>query len=347
MGNKSVLIKRRVRINIGVAMLAAIALVATLSSQTYAQSASTSTSTTTAATTANVLKVSPLRSDISIAAGSSKTVQITVINPTSNAINVSPIENDFTSGDEAGTPAIILDANTFAPTHSLKRFMTKVPDVVVPAGGSKTISVLITVPRTAQAGGYFGAIRLAPTDPDTGGQVNLSANVASIILLTVPGALTEKLNLTNFEIQQNGKSSSSVFRTPDNIEAYIRFENKGNVQTGPFGKISVKQGSKVVYEADFNTKDPRDVILPDGARRWSVPLKSIGKFGHYTVSATLTYGQNNQTVQVTKSFWVIPMYIIIAAIAAVVIVIGIIVGVILYLRSSRHARRRGRGRRRY
>ena len=324
------LVKERIRKSIGLAVVAAFAFAVLLSSQSSAQSVNNST---------NVIKISPVRSDIQIAPGETKTVQVTVSNLTSAPITVAPVQNDFVSGDESGTPALILDANEFAPTHSLKRFMQPIKNVTIPAQKSVTIEVVIKVPAGTQAGGYFGAIRFAPTIPGSGGQVNLNPNAASLILLTVPGPVTEKLDLTDFKIQQSGKDGN-FFNTSDAISALIRFENKGNIQEGPFGKITVKNFGKVVSSTDFNAASPRDQILPDAARRWDVPFNDLGSFGHYTVSATLTYGQKNQTIDVTTSFWIIPQIAIIIAIAALLLIIGLIVFLIFFIRKRRRQNRR-------
>jgi hypothetical protein len=328
-----VLVKQRIQTNIRVLIATVVVFVLSVvfSSQTFAQ-------TTTGA--ANVLKVSPVRSDIEVLPGGRKVIQVTVTNVTGAPITLKPIENDFVSGDERGTPALILDANTYAPTHSLKRFMTPLANITIPAKQSKTIDVVITVPKGAQAGGYFGAIRFAPTTPDGGGQVNLSGSVASLMLLTVPGDTIEKLNMTEFKVIQDGKSGS-YFQNPNDLQATVRFQNQGNVQIGPFGKLSIKQGDKVVYETDFNNKDQRDMILPDGARRWDIPLKKIGNFGNYTVSAIFTYGKKNQTIEVSQSFWIIPTSVIVATVAGVVALIGLIVGIWLFLRSYRRRVLRG------
>lgn len=284
-----------------------------------------------AANAPNVMSISPLRTDITIAPGASKQVPITVINPTSSAVVLTPIENDFVANGDTGTPSLILNANQYAPTHSLKRFMTPLSDITVPAKGGKTVNVTITVPKDAQAGGYFGAVRFAPSAAASGGQVNLSANVASIILLTVPGPTVEKLNLTDFDIQQNGHSGTN-FRTPDNLQAFVRFQNVGNLQEAPFGTIAVTQGNKTIYEYSFNNTQPRDMVLPDSARSWTIPLKNIGSFGEYTVTATLAYGKNNQTVEATRTFWVVPWSVIIGGIVAIVVLIALIVGIWLFLR---------------
>lgn len=326
------LVTRRVQTNVRTVLISvaslAVAVILLAGSHTVAAAENN---------TANTLKVTPVRTDIEIPAGTSKTVATTVTNLTNAPITVRPIENDFIAGDERGTPALILDADKYASTHSLKRFMTPLADVTIPAGKSTTVNVVITVPKTAQAGGYFGAVRFAPTSPDGGGQVNLSASVASLILMTVPGEAVEKLNLTSFDIQQKG-ITGTYFNSSDDIQASVRFENKGSVQLGPLGKVSVKKGDKVIYDVDFNNKIPRDMILPDSARRWDIPLEKISGFGQYTVSGTFTYGKKNQTIEVTKSFWVIPQSVIIAAIVGLVVLIGLGVAIWLFLRNRKRRR---------
>lgn len=316
------LVKQRVKTNIHRVMLFAAAIVAApflVAGPVFAASA-------------NVLKVSPVRSDISIAPGASQTVQTTITNLTGGTITVRPLENDFIAGDERGTPALILDAEKYAPTHSLKRFMKPLADVTIPAKQAKTIDVVITVPKDALPGGYFGAVRFAPANPDDSGQVNLSASAASLILLTVPGNAVEKLDLTDFNVQQGGVTGT-FFQNPNDLQLAIRFQNKGSVQEGPFGQIAVKQGKKIVYTADFNTKDQRDMVLPDSARRWDVPLKKIGSFGKYDVIATFTYGKKNETIEVKKSFWVVPLSVIIGSVVGLLVLIGLIVGIIMFLKS--------------
>ena len=85
------------------------------------------------------------------------------------------------------------------------------------------------------------------------------------------------------------------------------------------------------------------MILPDSARRWDVPLKNIGSFGHYTVYATLTYGKSNQTIETSRSFWVIPWIVIIAAVAVVLLFLGIILAIILLIRRRKRRVRMGGG----
>lgn len=294
----------------------------------------------------NTLKISPVRTDLSIAPGKSGTVTVKVTNLTKAPMTIQSIQNDFVAGDERGTPALILDADAFAPTHSLKRFMVPIGNITIAPQAIQEVKLTINVPVDAKAGGYYGAVRFAPLAGDGSRNVNLNASVASLVLLTVPGETVEQLNLTNFNIMQ-GSKIDTIFQSANDLQLSFRMENKGNVQLGPFGQITVKQGDNVVYTYDFNIDDPRDMILSDSARRWDVPLKNIGSFGNYTVTALFTYGKNNQTLEVTKSFWVIPLSVILITVGTIVFLALLITAIVMFLRDykRRIISKHGRGRR--
>jgi len=279
---------------------------------------------------ANSMKISPLRTDIVVEAGESGTVEARITNLTSNTVVLQAILNDFVVGDENGTPSILLDENSYSPSHSLKRFMSPIGDITLAPGATKQVDVEIVVPADAQAGGYYGVVRFAPAS-SSGQPVDLNASVASLILLRVPGPIVEELTLTNFEVRQNGGSATN-FRTPDNLEILARFQNKGNVHVAPFGQVTVQKNGKVIYKSDFNQEDPKDEILPDSARRWQVPLKELGKFGKYTVTGTFGYGTQGKTINVEKTVWIVPTAYILGAIGGFILLIVAIGGAWFFLR---------------
>lgn len=328
---------------LGVAAIAVMALGAVSAVITGASQAAAIASTTKTVTNdANTLKISPVRTDLSIKPGQTGTVKMTITNLTGSPQTVQPIENDFIAGDENGTPALILDASKYAPTHSLKRFMQPIGNVTVPAHSTSNVMLSIKVPANAQAGGYFGAVRFTPVGANGNEQVNLSASAASIVLMTVPGALVEQLSLNQFTLTQNGSSVGSFLTGGKNVAVNFKFTNQGNVQVAPFGQIYVKRGDKVVYSSNFNQTDPRAMVLPDSARKWTVPLKDMSKFGHYTIGATFTYGTTNKSIDITKTIWVIPLAYIIGAVVALVILILIIVAIVYF--TKRRMRRGARAR---
>jgi hypothetical protein len=296
-------------------------------------SAATKTPTTTPVVSgdANSYRITPLRTNITINAGGSGQVPVGITNLTKATVTLQPIENDFVAAGENGQPALVIDPNSYAPTHSLKRFMVALPNITLAAGQTQNVTVTIKVPKTAQAGGYFGALRFAPATLN-GPAVAVGSSVASLILLTVPGPTVEQLTMTNFDVQQNGGSATN-FRTPNNLSLLLRFQNKGNLQEAPFGQVYVQKGKKVVYSYDFNQVEPKDQVLPDSARRWTIPLKGLGKFGKYTVGATFTYGTKGQTIEITKTVWIVPTVIIASIVGGIIVLAAIIVGLYMFLKS--------------
>ena len=303
--------------------------------------ASAATKSTTAPATSNAitntgnsLKVSPLRTDLQVQPGASGVAKVYVTNLTGKPIVLKAIENDFVAGDEKGTPSLILDPNSYAPSHSLKRFMQPISNITLgttTATATQEVDVRVVVPKSAQAGGYFGALRFAPAAAGNG-QVALSGGIASLILLTVPGPTVEQLTLTNFDVQQNGGSATN-FRTPKDLSLFLRFENKGNLQEAPFGQIYVQKGKKTLYTYNFNNAVPRQEILPDSFRRWTVPIKGMGKFGKYTVGAVISYGTKGQSIDITKTIWIIPSGYIIAFVVVILVLAALIIGGYVFLKS--------------
>jgi hypothetical protein len=240
----------------------------------------------------NAIRVSPVRTDLVINPGETRQINVTVENLTTAAAEYQAIINDFIAGSgEDGQPALILDADKFAPSHSLKRFIATIPHVTVPAGQSKDVKVAITVPKDAAGGGYFGAVRFAPASSgDPTKNVNIAASVGSLMLVKVPGDLVENMKLESFDVRTSEKanSGSSFFSTNKNLYAVSRFKNNGNVHEQPFGKVVLKKGSKVLQTIEINNSDPRGNVLPDSIRRFGVKLDKVGLWGKYTVEGDVT-----------------------------------------------------------
>lgn len=325
-----------------------VLLIAVAVPTTFAQSGGTvsnGSKTTGGQKPGDSLKISPLRSDITIKPGESQKVTVYVQNLNPVPITLKPINNDFIAGNkEDGTPDIILNENEFAPTHSLKRFMDPLPNITVGPGEKKAVDVTINVPRTAQAGGYYGALRFAPALPDGNSAVSVSGSVASLILLTVPGNLVENLTLKQFAVQQKGKESNR-FATNKDIEAVIRLENQGNVHVAPFGSVFVQKGKNIIYTAKINDKKPAGMVLPDSTRKWTIPVEKIGSFGKYKITAVISYGGSNNTMNVEKTIWIIPTIYIVGAIIALLLLIGLIVAIVMSLRAYKRRILRGARRR--
>ena len=277
----------------------------------------------------NGLRVSPVRTDATINPGQSQAIPITVTNVTSVTANLQAVVNDFVaSSDESGQPALLLNPNQFADSHSLKRYVEAIPAFSLQPGQQKTISINVVIPSNAAGGGYYGAVRFAPADSSDGKNqtVTLAGSVGTLILVKVPGDIKEQLNIASFDVR-SGDQASTFFTKNTGITAVIRFQNGGNIQEAPFGKILLKNRSgKTLAEYEVNNTDPRGNVLPDSIRKFPVSINKIGSFGEYKLEGNFGYGSSGQLLSASTTFYVIPIAAIIIFIAVVIILAFMIFG---------------------
>ncbi len=313
------MIQRRILTAVVVVMIAVSAVVPALKGTAFAAQ--------TSLVGGNALKISPVRQDLTMDPGTSKKLVVFITNVTSVTTTLHMAINDFVaSGDESGKPSVILDENQYAPTHSFKQFATPVKDFTLKGNETKEIDVAVNIPKTAPGGGYYGAIRFEPASASGDRSLNLSASVGSLVLLKVNGTITEKMTVASFDVQQN-KKSAFFFTSSKGLTNVVRFQNSGNVQLEPFGKVILKRFGKQVAEYEINNESPRGSVLPDSIRRFDTSLNKVSSFGKFTLSGNFGYGSSGQLVSASATFYVIPVTMIIligAAIVGLVILIFVL-----------------------
>jgi hypothetical protein len=274
----------------------------------------------------NGLRVSPVHTDLTITPGSSKTVDVYITNVTEQTTTFQVTINDFqASGDESGNPALLLNENQSSPAHSLRQFVPKLTDVTLKPNQQQDIKVPISIPANAPAGGYFGAVRFAASNTTSGNQnVSLSASVASLILVKVPGNYKEVMSIASLDTRTKDKIHS-IFTSNKDINGVVRFQNSGDIQEVPFGKMTVTNfRGKTVYTTEVNNGEAAGNVLPGSIRKFSVPLKNVSSFGRYTLRGDFGYGKG-QTVTATTNFYVIPIPVLIAVVLLILLVVVAII----------------------
>jgi hypothetical protein len=313
-------VKMRKLLGVGVPFLA-IAILLTLGP------ASAFASSTAIAST-NGYRISPVRTDLTINPGSSENVTVYLQNASSAVEHVQTLVNDFEPPtNESGDPALLLNGAT-APQHSLKQFTTIAnPTFTLEPNQQQAVNVLIKIPPTAPSGGYYGAIRFAPLGAGGNKNVNLSASVASLVLITVPGNLTEQLSIAGFGISQGSSDNThSFFLTNKNLQVITRFQNGGNVQEQPFGKIVLKRGSTELGTFAINNSSSPGNVLPDSIRLFSVKINKVGWFGKYKAEGNFGYGSKGQLLTAEATFYVIPVVVIVATVVVILVILFLIFG---------------------
>lgn len=294
----------------------------------------------------NGLRISPVRTDRTIQPGKSDTILVSVTNVTGGAASFQAIINDFVaSSDESGNPAIILDPTKFAPSHSLKRYVPKVAPITLQAGEEKQVPIVVDVPANAAAGGYYGAVRFAPASNSNAQntQVSLSGSVGSLILVKVPGDLKEQLSIAGIEVS-SGNNSGNFFTNNKNLNVAVRFQNQGNLQEAPFGKLLVRDRSnKILHTYEINKIVPPGNVLPDSIRKFIIPIQT-GSFGEYKIEGNFGYGGAGQLLSVATTIYIIPISLIIIFASLVVLLAAAIFGIprLLKAYNQRVLRRAGR-----
>lgn len=308
-------------------ILASVTILAT--SAIGASAATTTTNTTTLTGTGNALRISPVRTDLTINPGETKTIDVYVQNMSNAEIKLHGVINDFTAGkDESGTPNIILDEGKSAPVRSFKQYVSPISDFSVKPNEQHNVKVTIAIPKDADAGGYYGAVRFEPADADSGKTLSLTASVGSLVLVTVPGDLKEQANIASLDTRKidpktNKELPGSFFTDGKHLFGAVRIENTGNIQVQPFGKVLLKKSGKTLASYEINNTSPRGNVLPDSIRKFEFDVsKNVGAFGKYTLEANLGYGSKGELLTATKTFYIVPI--------PVMIIIGIVLLVILF-----------------
>lgn len=301
------------------------------------------TDTGTSSASANGYKISPVRTDLTINPGENKDVQVYVTNITEKTEDLQLLVNDFTTNSESGTPALFLN-NQSAPRHSLRQFITlSTKSFRLQPGEQKAVGVVITVPANAKAGGYFGALRVAPASLQGEKSVNLAASVASLILVTVPGNYTEQMAISSFDVLQDGHQRS-IFQSAKNLQVQARFKNTGDVQEQPFGKVNLLKGGKTLYSVEINNTKPKGNVLPDSIRKFTVDLKNLKGFGKYTLQGNFGYGSKGQLLSANTTFYIVPFSAILLGVILLAVLLFLIFGLPRIVRGhdQRVLRRAGR-----
>lgn len=316
------------KLNHIIVLVAGLALVL-LPARNYAQTPESSSG----------LQVSPTRSELTVNTGKSDSTVLSIKNITGGLITVRAEIDDFTP-DDTGTPRLLTNQTEPAAT-SIKPFLVPIHEFSLKIGETKKLQLTLRVPQDQPAGGYYGVVRFKafPQNNSAGGngqQVSLTASVGHIILVQVPGQITEKLEAVSLSAEYHRNPSNFFVHRPDSMRLEIK--NTGNTFIKPFGNVSVKnsQGHEV-YNYEINATDPRGNVLPKSSRVFHDTVKNLSSFGHYSAVASVSYGNGGDVLTLKTSFWIVPLWLLIAVGCA--LLLGVVLIYLLYRRLLRHHRR--------
>lgn len=284
------------------------------------------------------LTVSPIRYEISGDPGETLQEKLNLRNETANPLTYYPHYYNFQAEGETGVPTFV------DPKDGLGTWIAAPAGIELAPGDNQTIVFVISIPKDATPGGYFGALLYGTTPPIEKGssQLAIGSETGPIILLRVNGNIKESASVVEFKTK-NDKN----FYTALPVEMYYRFQNTGADRTKPAGNLVIK--NIFGLKAKTQTANPVEGnVLPGQIRRidlvWqktdapspdAYASRSFFKqalyqwknfaFGYFTANLDLIYGtSNSQKAHSETKFVVFPWQLLIIIFIIVILIIFIL-----------------------
>jgi hypothetical protein len=284
------------------------------------------------------LSISPVRYEISGDPGQALEEKLNLRNETSAPETYYPHYYNFQAEGETGTPTFVV------PKDGLGTWMAGPAGITLQPGDNQTIVFVISIPKDAIPGGYFGALLYGTTPPSqNGAQLAVGSETGPIILLRVNGDIKESATVLGFSVLNNQK-----FFTALPVQMFYRFQNTGTDRTKPAGNLVMKN----IFGLKAKTQDANPVegnVLPGQIRRFDLVwqksnaptdpetfahrsfFQQIGyewknfAFGYFTANLDINYGANNAgSAHAETKFFVFPWQLLLVIILVIFIVIFIL-----------------------
>ena len=259
------------------------------------------------------LGISPLSFELTGNPGEVIENYLRVFNPSKDdVVGVKMEVEDIAPSGETG--GVVVEAPG-TETYSLASWVRCEPgDFSLNPKEEKFIKFTITVPQNAEPGGHYGSVLAgskAVTGPEFTGTA-ITQRVGSLVLLTVPGEMREKLLVEEFAAPNYSEYGPIPFT--------IKFKNKGTVHVRPIGSVTITdfRGEKIT-----EIEIPQKNVLPEAIRKIEVEWCKKWLFGgKYTATLTGSYGISDTPFpSKVINFWVFPWKLDLGIVGLVILMI--------------------------
>src|SRR3989344_898321 len=278
------------------------------------------------------LTISPLIIDAAIDPGQSGVYEVKLYNETNDDIFISAAVEKFRPQGENGQARILSPDITDTSVNWIK---LPANSLVLKPAEIISVPVIINIPKTAEAGGYYLAVMWessAVPKNQQSHQALIASRVGTLVLLEVPGETKKGLEIIDFNLKENKKFYNSW-----PIGFLLRLRNYGNVHLRPQGSVIIKDFTGQTIEAlPFNSQG--GAILPQTVRSFELfwgddnnsrlgPLAVLinqladFKIGRFSAKTIIDYGNQDDLVSEPVYFWIFPWPSIISLVVIAVVMI--------------------------
>lgn len=198
------------------------------------------------------------------------------------------VQNFLPFGDEGQVS--LTDNESLYSINSWVKFLS--PNLVVQPGQVALFSFSLDIPVDAQPGSNYGAIVFSSEQANSDSKATkVVQEIASIILIRLPGDVVEQAKLINF------KSDKDTYTEPK-VKLNTLIQNSGSVLVKPTGSIDILDifGNKI-QTIPVTSKN----ILPNSNRAYDEEFGFEG-IGFFKARLNLSYGENLKTLSGETSF---------------------------------------------
>ncbi|QQS60082.1 hypothetical protein IPN41_03060 [Candidatus Falkowbacteria bacterium] len=280
------------------------------------------------------MTVSPVRLELSGDPGTSVGGNFKIFNDEKESKTLYTAFENFEASGETGSPS-------FKPSkEGLASWITAPTSIEVPAGESKTVDFAITIPDGTEPGGYFAAIFVGSTPPNSNpNELAIGSRIGTLVLFRVNGDIIENGSLLEFATKDKKKWHNAL---PVNF--YYRFQNSGADRVFPKSSLTINNiigQDKAVIDANATEGN----VLPGSIRRFEVWWKSKSDtsvvpksqpsdlsfldsikyqwnnfaFGRYTADLRINYGNKGDVATGSFAFFVFPWQLILVEVLLLLI----------------------------
>lgn len=249
------------------------------------------------ATAPNALSISPIRNEISVAAGVTYTSNLVIENSTDQSIGIDMYAQTFSVQNQSYD-------YSFHDSSSLNQWVRFSPSTFdLAAQHTQKVSYTIGVPSDATPGGKYFSLFAATTDKGLSNGIATSRRVGSLVYLTVPGDPSHKGELLGLNTPTIAFSPIDWSEKVNNTGAnYFRSEYTVSLQT--------------IWGAPVVTQKSSALVLSSSVRLVSGQLATPQWIGLYKVSANFSLGDNGTQ---TDSRWLV--YLPLSQLAVIILII--------------------------
>lgn len=254
-----------------------------------------STISPVAAQDSSRISITPVTFNLTANAGDTLKEVIKVRNDATTAQQIAISTENFTAVGEDGGVGLTEQETSYSLADWVSFEKT---NFTLKSGEEVQVNFLIRVPFNAEPGGHYASVyaHVSPAGVEGTSGSSIGQKIGSLVLLRVAGDVKEQASVASFSVDKINLGKSVTFS--------IRAKNEGSVHIRPAGFVAITDlfGKKV---ADAQVKDQN--VFPGAIRHLTAEWKNPSILPmRYTANVLMYYGQNNQQLTASMTFWIVP-----------------------------------------